>query len=215
MSTFYLLKYRIKNNDIILKRKIKIISFTLILAILIPIYLYTTPFEKLKQTLENKDVEILSLKAVTTSSNDNSPNIQNVILPINGTITSPYGSRTDPISGKYSNHTGIDISGIHHDNVRVIDDGIVTFSGSQSGYGNCIEVKHNNYYSFYAHLSKINVNQNSIVNKGDIIGIEGGDPVSDPNPGYSTGHHLHFEIRTNSGYGNDIDPTNYINKTLN
>ena len=73
-------------------------------------------------------------------------------------------------------------------------------------------IKHGNYYSFYAHLSKINVNLNSTVKKGDIIGIEGGDPYTDPNPGYSTGHHLHFEIRTSSGYGHDIDPTNYIYK---
>ena len=186
MSYFYLLKYRIKNNDIILKRKIKIISFILIIIILVPIYLYTTPFDKLKQILENRNVEILSLKTVATSSNSNEYSNENIILPISGTITSSYGSRVDPISGKYSKHTGIDISGIHHDNVRVIDDGIVTFAGSQNGYGNCIEVKHNNYYSFYAHLSKINVIQNSVVKKGDIIGKEGGDPNSDPNPGYST-----------------------------
>lgn len=43
------------------------------------------------------------------------------------------------------------------------------------------------------------------IKKGNIIGIEGGDPRSDSNPGYGTGHHLHFEIRTSSGYGNDIN----------
>lgn len=217
MSAFYLLKYRLKNNDIILKRKIKIISFILILTVLIPVYLLTTPFENLRNILKNKEVETLSLKTIAKSSNNNDSNITtgNIILPINGTITSNYGYRQDPITGSYSKHTGIDISGIHHDYVRVIDDGIVNFVGSQNGYGNCIEIKHNNYYSFYAHLSKINVNQNTYVKKGDIIGIEGGDPSSDPNPGYSTGHHLHFEIRYNSGYGNDINPSNYIFKKLN
>ena len=47
--------------------------------------------------------------------------------------------------------------------------------------------------------------------QGQVIGLEGGDPTSDPTPGNSTGHHLHFEIRRVSGYGNDVDPTTYIN----
>ena len=79
-------------------------------------------------------------------------------------------------------HTGIDISGIHHDYVRSIEEGTVTFAGSQNGYGNCIEIKHTNYYSFYAHLSQIKVNVGNNVSKGSVIGIEGGDPSSDPNP---------------------------------
>lgn len=82
------------------------------------------------------------------------------------------------------------------------------------GYGYCIEIKHvingEEFYSFYAHLSQIKVIVSQIVEGGSIIGIEGGDPETDPNVGYSTGHHLHFEIRIKSGYGNDIDPTPYI-----
>ena len=49
------------------------------------------------------------------------------------------------------------------------------------------------------------------VNKGDVIGIEGGDPAEDPNPGTSTGHHLHIEIRTQSGSNTyAVNPRNYI-----
>ena len=66
-------------------------------------------------------------------------------------------------------------------------------------------------YSFYAHLSQINVTKGDCVVQGQVIGLEGGDPTSDPNHGNSTGHHLHFEIRKASGYGNDVDPTTYIN----
>ena len=65
-------------------------------------------------------------------------------------------------------------------------------------------------YSFYAHLSKINVKAGESVKQGQVIGLEGGDPESDSNPGNTTGHHLHFEIRKASGYGNDLDPTKYI-----
>ena len=48
------------------------------------------------------------------------------------------------------------------------------------------------------------------VRQGNVIGIEGGDPKKDPNTGSSTGHHLHFEIRKKSGYGNDVNPKDYI-----
>ena len=212
MINLYLLKYRIKNNDVRIKNNIKIISFFILATIFIPTFIVVNPFSKLRNILENKEVNMPSshnsVKATSFESDTN------ILLPISGTITSNYGYRNDPITGTYSKHTGIDISGVHHDNVRSIDNGIVTFVGSQSGYGYCVEIKHENYYSFYAHLSKINVSINSSVNKGDIIGLEGGDPYTDPNPGYSTGHHLHFEIRTASGYGNDINPINYINKSM-
>ena len=65
-------------------------------------------------------------------------------------------------------------------------------------------------YSFYAHLSEIRVEAGQTVTQGQVIGLEGGDPEVDSNPGSSTGHHLHFEMRNASGYGNDVDPNNYI-----
>ena len=141
---------------------------------------------------------------------------QDFILPIscNYTITSNYGTRTDPITGIVDKHTGIDISGIHHTEILAVSDGEVTFAGVQNGFGNCIEIKHvvngETIYSFYAHLSKINVKSGDKVTQGKVIGLEGGDPETDPNPGNSTGHHLHFEIRNASGYRNDVDPTKYI-----
>lgn len=214
MINLYLLKYRIRHNDVGIKNKIKLIIFLLLLIIFVPTFVIINPFLKLRDIVKNKEYKILPYNIIKAASFSNNSNDDNIILPISGTITSYYGYRNDPISGTYSKHTGIDISGIHHDNVRSIEDGSVTFAGHQNGYGYCIEIKHENYYSFYAHLSKISVTVNSNVSKGSIIGLEGGDPYTDPNPGYSTGHHLHFEIRTNSGYGNDINPINYISKTM-
>ena len=141
---------------------------------------------------------------------------QSFILPItcSYTITSNYGTRKHPTTGIVKKHTGIDIAGTHHTEILAVADGEVTFAGVQNGFGNCIEIKHivngETIYSFYAHLSKINVKSGDKVKQGEVIGLEGGDPESDPNPGNSTGHHLHFEIRKASGYGNDVDPTNYI-----
>ena len=141
---------------------------------------------------------------------------QDFVMPLNCeyTITSKYGERIHPTTGVTKKHTGIDLSGIHHTEILAVADGEITYAGVQNGFGNCVEIKHvvngETIYSFYAHLSKINVNAGESVKQGQVIGLEGGDPESDPNPGNSTGHHLHFEIRKTSGYGNDVDPTIYI-----
>ena len=138
------------------------------------------------------------------------------ILPMSCSyeVTSEYGYRVHPTTGEYKKHTGIDLGGTWHTEIYAVADGEVTFAGVQTGFGNCIEIKHvvngETIYSFYAHLSRIDVQAGDKVTQGQVIGLEGGDPDSDPNPGYSTGHHLHFEIRNASGYGNDVDPNDYI-----
>ncbi len=128
-------------------------------------------------------------------------------------ISSNYGYRIHPITGEKKLHSGIDLVGKHHTEILTIADGTVTYAGVQNGYGNCIEIKHivngEAIYSFYAHLSKIDVKVGEKVEAGKIIGLEGG-AETDPNHGTSTGHHLHFEIRTASGSGHSIDPTKYI-----
>lgn len=64
--------------------------------------------------------------------------------------------------------------------------------------------------SLYAHLSKIDVKTGQKVNQGQVIGVGDRDPNTVPNLGSSTGHLLHFEIRKASGYGNDVNPNDYI-----
>ncbi len=133
------------------------------------------------------------------------------------TITSEYGTRVHPVTGETKTHKGIDISGVHHTKIYAVADGEVTYSGVQNGYGNCIEIKHvvngETIYTFYAHLSKIEsqIKVGTKVKQGEVIALEGGDPKTDPNPGTSTGHHLHFEIRKISGNSSkNVDPNNYI-----
>lgn len=194
-----------KRNKLILS--IVVLVALLLSIILIPIYLLTHPIDTIKMIVTGD----LDLSLITQMKTDYPTNLQNGELTYKGkfpfplqqadkvAVTSIYGTRIHPISGKVSKHTGIDLSGVHHDNVLVIADGEVVFAGSQSGYGNCIEIKHNingeEFYSFYAHLSKINVISEQPVKQGTAIAIEGGDPKIDPNVGSSTGHHLHFEIR--------------------
>lgn len=127
--------------------------------------------------------------------------------------SSNYGYRIHPITGEKKLHSGIDLVGKHHTEILTIADGEVTYAGVQNVYGNCIEIKHTinekTLYSFYAHLSRIDVKVGQKVEAGDIIGLEGG-AETDPNHGTSTGHHLHFEIRTATGSGHSIDPNDYI-----
>lgn len=153
----------------------------------------------------------------TIAKSPQTPKENGFIKPLDGSyiITSEYGTREHPTTGVVKKHTGIDLCGEHHANVYAVADGEITFAGEQNGFGNCIEIKHTLedgtvVYSFYAHLSKVDVEVGDQVSIGEKIGNEGGDPETDPNPGSSTGHHLHFEIRTQSGYGNDINPENYI-----
>lgn len=208
----FLLKYRIKNNDRGLIFKVKLTTFLVILIIfLFTIYIFK-PTDTLASILDKKR-ESYATNSVNKYSFQNSfkeSNDSRFALPANGIVTSNYGMRNDPISGKYSKHTGIDVSCYtHRDDIYSVADGIVTFVGNQNGYGNSIEIKHEfkneTIYSFYAHLSKIKVKVNDSVSKGQVIGNEGGQPGIDPNIGNSTGHHLHFELRKENGY--DIDPT--------
>ncbi len=112
-------------------------------------------------------------------------------------ITSPFGPRTDPINGKKSFHSGLDIRGAVGDPTYVTKDGVVINTGVSRVYGNYIEVRHtNNLITKYAHLSKIDVKKGDSVTQGQVIGKIG-------NTSRSTGPHLHFEIRKN---GKLIDP---------
>ena len=128
-------------------------------------------------------------------------------------ITSPYGTRKHPTTGEESKHTGIDIRASWHIGIRAVAEGEVVFAGDGGAFGNAVEIKHiingEEIYTFYGHLSQIDVKVGDKVKQGERIGQEGGD-ASDDNPGNSTGHHLHFEVRKKSGYGNDDNPNYYL-----
>ncbi len=110
------------------------------------------------------------------------------IPPANGLLTSNFGRRKDPFTGRFTSHEGIDIAGQIGDPVYASADGIVSFSGQRGGYGNFIAIKHNdNMTTHYAHLHSRLVNAGEKVKRGDLIGRLG-------NSGRSTGPHLHYEI---------------------
>lgn len=192
------------------------------LFIMLPVYVLSNPIESIKAfisddeevmiyNLQNEYREDFGMGNITINSKLGFP-LENVDKVV---ITAEYGYY-DPFGTGVTKHTGIDLSGLHRDNVLAVESGIVTFAGVQNSYGNCVEIKHivegQELYSFYAHLSSIGVNVGQEVEQGYIVGKEGGDPYTDLNAGNSTGHHLHFEIRKKSGFGNDINPKGYIYK---
>ncbi len=113
-------------------------------------------------------------------------------------ISSQYGYRIHPISNVRSFHKGIDIPAPQDTDIVSIDDGIVTFSGYQSGYGNVVKIKHfDGKISIYAHNNSLIVSEGDVVKQGDIIAKVG-------STGNSTGNHVHFEIIVNNKNINPI-----------
>ncbi len=111
------------------------------------------------------------------------------IWPVRGPITSPFGYRTDPYTGRYALHSGIDIGVDYGTPIRAAADGRVIYAGWYGGYGNLITIDNGDGYStLYAHCSAMYVSVDQNVQRGQVIGAVGAT-------GYATGPHLHFEIR--------------------
>ena len=123
--------------------------------------------------------------------------------PVIGEVefTSGFGVRSDPFLGRPAMHTGLDFRAASGDPVRVTANGKVVSAGWSGGYGRMIEVDHGNGLATrYGHLSEINVKIGEIVRIGQVIGLVG-------STGFSTGPHLHFEVRIN---GTAVDPVPYL-----
>lgn len=123
-------------------------------------------------------------------------------LPLDkNVLTSSFGMRVSPISGKWKFHTGIDMAANAGTNVYSCKSGTVQYTGFNEVYGNYIILYHQSgMTSVYAHLSKILVQKDQIVASGEVIGKVG---VT----GETTGPHLHFEIRVN---GTAQNPEQYF-----
>jgi murein DD-endopeptidase MepM/ murein hydrolase activator NlpD len=122
--------------------------------------------------------------------------------PVRGRITSVYGYRRHPVWGGSNFHTGIDIANTYGTSISAADSGEVIFAGWWDGYGKAIVIDHGRGLStVYGHLSRIYVQAKQNVSKGQVIGLLGSS-------GYSTGPHLHFEIRESGKPGN---PSRWLN----
>ena len=118
-----------------------------------------------------------------------------------GWLSSKYGKRNDPFTGKQDFHKGLDFAGKKGSEVITVGDGVVSWAGKRSGYGNLIEINHGNGYTTrYGHNQKHLVQVGDKVKKGQQIALMG-------STGRSTGPHVHFEVLQN---GKTVNPSKYI-----
>ncbi len=124
-----------------------------------------------------------------------------ITWPLRGKITSGFGNRKDPFSGKRSFHCGIDISADIGKKVLAAADGRVIFSGWKKGYGKVVIIRHQGgYITVYAHNNKNIVKNQEQVKRGATIALSG-------NTGAVTGAHLHFELRK---YLTPLNPMRFL-----
>ncbi|UOE47814.1 zincin-like metallopeptidase domain-containing protein [Mucilaginibacter sp. SMC90] len=125
-------------------------------------------------------------------------------LPLkNLQVTSPFGFRIHPLSGRYALHAGIDLRA-RHDTVFAVFDGNVALTGYNISLGRFVDIAHRGFCSGYGHLSQVFVRQGEAVSAGEPIGITGAT-------GRVTAEHLHFSIRCK---GRSIDPLKFIYQIL-
>jgi murein DD-endopeptidase MepM/ murein hydrolase activator NlpD len=118
-----------------------------------------------------------------------------------GFISSPFGEREDPFTGRVGYHKGVDIAGSSGEDVLAVAAGVVTWAGERVGYGNLVEINHGDgFITRYAHNERALVTVGETVKRGDAIALMG-------STGHSTGPHVHFEVLHN---GRQVDPQSYL-----
>ncbi len=156
---------------------------------------------RLNQELNDRENQLLVLENLVLSQN-----LQNEVQPsgrpiLKGWISSYYGMRTHPLSGRREMHKGMDFAGKYGEPVIAVAKGVITYAGKRWGYGNVVDIAHGNGYTTrYAHNSKILVSVGDTVEKGFQIAEIGSS-------GRSTGPHVHFEVLKN---GVEINPLRFI-----
>jgi murein DD-endopeptidase len=186
-----------KRQRLVIGIIILIVNVTLI--ILIPLFAITSTVDKIKSFFGFGDdgkatdssyyslVEMHDTYAPTVTVGELEYNGTFPMPVQNATVTSEFGARVHPVTGKQSFHTGIDLAGTWHSNITAVEKGTVVWAGVQRGYGNCVELQHSTvngtiYFTFYAHLARIDVMEGQEIQQGTVVGIQGGDPNRDPNP---------------------------------
>ncbi len=164
--------------------------------------------QKLEADAKAMDAEIKRKEKELAAQIANVPSESGFLWPLTNynTLSSLFGSRIHPVTGKPNNHTGIDIPAPKGTPILASKSGVVVTSAYHNSYGNYVVVGHSDGTStLYAHMSKRNVSEGQTVKQGAVVGYVG-------TTGSSTGNHLHFEVRVN---GNRVDPVNYFkDKTL-
>ena len=160
--------------------------------------------QSLNDQLSSREAQLNVLESVLMNQN-----LKDRVYPQgrpvgSGWISSYFGKRTDPFTGKPANHTGVDFAGKMGAEIVAVADGVVTWSGDRYGYGIMVEINHGSGYSTrYAHNSENLVAVGDEVKKGQVVGLMG-------ETGRATGPNLHFEVLRN---GSRVNPVKFIRES--
>ncbi|MDZ8085572.1 MAG: peptidoglycan DD-metalloendopeptidase family protein [Nostoc sp. DedQUE12b] len=157
---------------------------------------------------ESKNLEVLIQQKVAEAQGKTNSRTGMIIrgtgvmaYPSDASTSSPFGWRVHPILGYRRFHAGLDFAASYGSKIRAADSGTVIFAGWYGGYGRALIIDHGNgMTTLYGHTSELYVSEGQAVERGQAIAAVG-------STGFSTGPHLHFEVRRN---GTPVDPANYL-----
>ena len=158
----------------------------------------------LDSQLNNREAQLGALESVLLDQNL-SERVYPQGRPVrSGWMSSYFGRRTDPFTGKPAMHQGVDFAGKAGDEIIAVADGVVTWSSERYGFGQLVEINHGNGYSTrYAHNQENLVNVGDEVKKGQTVALMG-------DTGRATGPNLHFEVLKN---GLRVNPVTFIRRS--
>ncbi len=161
----------------------------------------TNQINKMAETLDFKIQQLTALESLMMGLNIERQS-ELAGRPVGkGWLSSYYGVRKDPFTGRPAMHKGIDFAGKEGEDVIATGAGVVTWSGSRYGYGNLVEIDHGNgLRTRYGHNAELTVEVGDVVTQGQGIALVG-------NTGRSTGAHVHYEVLKN---GQQVDPLPFI-----
>lgn len=157
--------------------------------------------DTLTQQIKDRERQLSVLESLISTRNLSTQLVPGGRPVIQGWISSYFGHRPDPFTGRNAFHRGLDFAGPAGSQVVSVASGVVTYSKDRFGYGRTVEINHGNgYVTRYAHNQKALVAVGDTVQKGQPIALIG-------STGRSTGPHLHFEVLRN---GRAVDPMSFV-----
>lgn len=158
-------------------------------------------FTQLQRQIDDREHKLLLLESILMDKELSEQVLPNGRPVKSGWMSSHFGKRIDPFTGKSSWHAGVDFAGKKGSDVVSVAAGIVTLAENKYGFGHLVEISHGNgYVTRYAHNSRLLVKVGDRVEQGDVIAKMG-------STGRSTGPHVHFEVLKD---GKAVNPRKYI-----
>lgn len=163
----------------------------------------SSDMEKVTQLLKDREQKLVVLETLLINRDLKKETLPSGRPVKRGWMSSSFGSRTDPFSGKKTFHRGVDFAGKKGNDVIAVASGVVTRSEKTKGYGNIVEIRHADGYSTrYGHNDENLVEVGQVVEKGETVALLG-------NTGRSSGPHVHFEVHRN---GRAVNPRKFIRR---